>query len=144
MEHSKPTPSPERKKRLLFAPTILAGVALSACAVDSYLTDTTNVQCDSRRTRSELYGDGNAIFIVHGKKPSDQAVITVNRKDDLARVKIENDTSASPRTPDEESVFGEAIPIAEGPETHVIAGGGDWIIDVRATGVVIEGTCDGI
>lgn len=145
MEHIKPITTPERKKRRLFVPALTASVALSSCvAIDSYLTDTTDVQCDGRRTISDLSGDGNAIFVVHGKDPGDQAVITVNRQDDMIRVIAENDTSASQKEPKGEETFTDPVPLGDGPEAFIAAGGGIWTLDARVDTVVIKGTCDGI
>ena len=123
---------------LVFAATLLAG----GCTIDSYLNDPTDVQCDGRRTLSELSGDGVATFIVHGKGKNN-GVITVRKEDGAVSLHADGIMSGPAAELDED---GYTIPVAlrNGPELSAFVAGGAWIIDVRNKSVVIQGSCDGI
>jgi len=53
-------------RRLFAAGNLLAisAFTLTGCTVDSYLTDTSAVECDGKRTKTDLPDDGHATFIV--------------------------------------------------------------------------------
>lgn len=133
------------EKRSIIVANLLAVSAFSACSVgiDSYLNDPSDVQCDGKRTRSELSGDGRAIFTVHGKENGDVATVTVRREDDQVSVGVEGDVTGPPQQLEADG-FTKPTPIVEGSELSAFGAGGSWIIDAREDSVVIQGSCDGM
>ncbi|MBC7764153.1 hypothetical protein H7Y29_00390 [Microbacteriaceae bacterium] len=131
------------RTRSLITANLLAVSAFSACSIDSYLRDPSNVQCDGKRTMSDLSGNGNAIFIVHGKDKSDVATITVKRDDGEVSVKVTGEVTGPPQQLERDG-FTTATPILDGAELGTFGGGGAWVIDAREDSIVIQGTCDGM
>lgn len=131
------------KKRSFIAANLLAVSALSSCTIDSYLTDASDVQCDGRRTLSDLKEDGQAVFVVHGENKDDIATITVRREDDQIRVGVSGDITGPPQQLESDG-FTHPLPIAEGPELSTFGAGGVWLIDARKGDVVIQGSCNGM
>lgn len=121
----------------------LSAAALTGCSIDSYYNDPSNVQCDEKRTRTELASDGVATFIVHGKHEGKVATVTVRREDNMVSVKVGGDITGPPMQVEEDG-FSKPTPIVEGPELSAFGAGGAWIIDARKDSVVIQGTCDGM
>ncbi len=131
------------RRRNVLAIAALSATALVGCSVDSYLTDPSNVQCDSKRTKTDLKGDGMATFIVHGKEKGDVATVKVRRTGEDASVGVTGDVTGPPQQLEADG-FTAPTPIVDGPELSVFGAGGAWVIDVRKDSVVIQGTCDGM
>lgn len=115
----------------------VAGLALTACTIDSYLTDVTNVHCDGKRTIQDLREDGLSTFIIHGK---DNAVakVVVKKKDSLVAI-----ATASVGDP-KQLEFGRYEKIDFGYEFDMIAAGGAWLINASEDDVYIHGSCENI
>lgn len=129
--------------RNVLAVAALSAAVLSACSIDSYLTDPSNVQCDSKRTMTELKGDGTAIFIVHGKEKGDVATVKVRRTSKGASVGVTGEVTGPPQQLEADG-FTAPTTIVDGSELSAFGAGGAWVIDVRKDSVVIQGTCDGM
>lgn len=129
----------------LVAVAYLSAIALSGCTVDvdSYLNDQTNVQCDGKRTKADLNGDGMATFVVHGEKEADAAIVSVRRKDDEVSVSVAGNVTGPPQQLEEDG-YTAPTPIVDGTELAAFGAGAAWIIDAREDSVVIQGTCDGM
>ncbi len=123
--------------------TALSAVALTGCSRDSYLTDPSNVQCDSKPTKVDLAVNGMTTFIVHGKQESDVATVKVRRSKEGANVGVSGDVTGPPQQLEADG-FTAATPVADGAELSTFGAGGAWVIDVRQDSVVIQGTCDGM
>lgn len=132
------------RKSVATTSAALAFTALNSCSfeIDSYLTDPSNVQCDDKRTKSDLEGDGTSSFIVHGDKDK-IATVTVRRKDDAVSVAVTGDVTGPPQDLESDG-YTEPTPIVEGSELTAFGAGGAWVIDVRKDSVVIQGTCEGM
>ena len=131
-----------RKRNFIIAASLTAA-ALTGCSIDSYLTDPSNVQCDGRRTISDLQGDGMATFIVHGKSENDVATVKVRRSRDLASVAVSGEVTGPPQELGADG-FTYPTPVVNGAELSTFGAGGVWIIDVRKDTVVIQGSCEGM
>lgn len=132
------------RKSTAAASAALAFIALNGCSfeIDSYLTDPSNVQCDDKRTKSDLTGDGMASFIVHGED-SKTVTITVRRKDDAVSVAVKGDITGPPQQLEADG-FTAPTAMVEGSELTAFGAGGAWVIDAREDSVVIQGTCEGM
>lgn len=131
------------RRRNVLAIAALSAVALVGCSVDSYLTDPSNVQCDGKRTKTDLEGDGMATFVVHGKEDGDVATVSVRRNDDKVSVGVSGDVTGPPQQLEEDG-YTAPTPIVDGAELSAFGAGGAWIIDARNDSVVIQGSCDGM
>ncbi len=131
------------RRRNILAIAALSATALVGCSVDSYLTDPSNVQCDGKRTKTELEGDGMATFVVHGKEDGDVATVSVRRNDDRVSVSVSGDVTGPPQQLEEDG-YTAPTPIVDGAELSAFGAGGAWIIDARNDSVVIQGSCDGM
>ena len=130
------------RKSTALAAAALSALALSGC--DSYLLDTSDVQCDGKRTMQDLEGNGMATFIVHGKNKGDVATVKVRRNDEGASVMTTGNIAGTPPQVLGEDGFTKPLPIVEGSELSAFGAGGAWVIDVRNDSVVIQGSCDGM
>ncbi|HSH55234.1 MAG TPA: hypothetical protein VK983_00250 [Candidatus Limnocylindrales bacterium] len=131
-----------RRRNALIA-TALSVAALSGCSVDSYLNDPSSVQCDGRRTKADLEGNGMATFIVHGTEEFGVATVQVRRTDEGVSVGVTGDVTGPPQQLEADG-FTAPVPIVEGAELSAFGAGGAWVIDAREDSVVIQGTCDGM
>jgi hypothetical protein len=84
-----------------------------------------------------------AIFVVHGEEKGDGATVKVRRTDEGASVFVTGDVTGIPQQLEADG-YTNPTPIVDGPELSAFGAGGAWIIDVRESSVVIQGTCDGI
>ncbi len=130
--------------RRAVALTALSTAALVGCTVDSYLNDTSDVQCDGKRTKTDLVVGGIATFIVHGSEAGRVATVQVKRDEQGASVKVEGDTDGAPMQTLDANGYTEPAPVVDGAELSAFGAGGAWIIDARKNEVVIWGSCDGI
>lgn len=131
------------RSRNALAATTLTVLALGGCSIDSYLSDASDVQCDGRRTMSNLEGDGTATFIVHGTEKEDVATITVRRMNDEVSVAVTGKATGPPQQLEPDG-FTAPTPIVDGAELSAFGAGGAWIIDARKDSVVIQGSCTGL
>lgn len=131
------------RRRNVLAIFALSTIALAGCSIDSYLTDPSNVQCDGKRTRTDLEGNGMATFIVHGKEDGDVATVSVRRNNDSVSVSVSGDVTGPPQQLEADR-YTAPIPIVDGAELSAFGASGAWVIDVRNDSVVIQGTCDGM
>lgn len=118
--------------KLAVVATTMAALALPGCrvSIDSYLTDASGVQCDGRRTITDLRVGGVALFVVHGIDRGEEATVEVSRADTTVSVAVDDKPAGLPRPY-----------VADGAELHVNAADGTWLIDVREDTVVIQGSC---
>ncbi len=130
----------KRDSLLVFA---LSAIAFSGCSIDSYLTNSADVQCDGKRTVADLSNNGLATFIVHGKQKGDLATIKVRRSEEGASVGVSGDVTDPPQQLEADG-FTKPIPVVDGAELSTFGAGGAWVIDVRKDSVVILGACDGM
>lgn len=130
-----------RKRNTLLA-VVLSATALVGCSIDSYLTDASDVQCDGKRTKTELEGNGMATFIVHGEDDS-VATVQVRRSDEGVSVGVTGDVTGPPQQVEDDG-FTAPTPIVDGAELSTFGAGGAWVIDAREDSVVIQGSCDGM
>lgn len=131
------------RTRNTLAIATLSATALAGCSIDSYLTDPSNIHCDSRRTISELSGDSVATFVVHGREKGDVATIKVRRTAQGASVNVSGDITGPPQQLEKDG-YTAAVAVVDGPELSAFGAGGAWVIDVRQNSVVIQGSCDGM
>lgn len=131
------------RNRNFAAIAALTATALVGCSIESYSNDTSNVQCDGKRTISPLNSNGMATFIVHGQKDNDVAIIRVRRTDEGVSVGVSGDVTGPPQRLEADG-FTTPTPIVEGSELGTFGAGGAWIIDARPDGVVIQGSCNGM
>jgi hypothetical protein len=131
------------KRRNSIVAVALSASALAGCSIDSYLTDSSNVQCDEKRTEVNLSSNGIATFIVHGKHKGDVATVKVRRDDNDASVNVSGDITGPPQQLKADG-FTKPTPVVNGAELSAFGAGGAWVIDVRKDTVVIQGTCDGM
>jgi len=129
-----------RKCNALLAVT-LSATALFGCSIDSYLTDASDVQCDGRRTKSDLEGNGMATFTVHGEDNS-LATVRVRRSEEGVSVGVIGDVTGPPQQLEDDG-FTAPTPIVDGAEMSTFGAGGAWVIDAHEDSVVIQGSCDG-
>lgn len=132
---------PRRRNALaIFA---LSSVALAGCSIDIYSTDPSDVQCDGRRTKTDLEGNGMATFIVHGTEEDDIATVSVRRDEDMVSVSVSGDVTGPPQQLEEDG-YTTPIPIVDGAELSAFGAGGAWVIDARDDIIVIQGSCNGM
>lgn len=124
----------------------LSTTALAGCTVniESYLTDASDVQCDGKRTKADLPEGGTTVFIVHGSEAGRIATVHIKRDLQGASVKVEGDTEDAPETVLAPDGYTEPVPVTEGTELSAFGAGGAWVIDVRESDVVIQGSCGGL
>lgn len=131
------------KKHKALVVAALSATALVGCSVDSYLNDASNVQCDGKRTKTDLEGNGVATFIVHGKEDGDIATVSVRRNDERVSVSVNGDVTGPPQQLEADG-YTAPTPVVDGAELTAFGAGGAWIIDARNDSVVIQGSCDGM
>ncbi len=131
------------RKRNVLGVAALSVTALAGCSIDSYHNDASNVQCDGKRTKTNLQGNGMATFIVHGEDDS-IATVQVRRSEQGVSVGVTGDISGRPPQVLEADGFTVPIPQVNGPELSTYGAGGAWIIDARDDSIVIQGSCDGL
>lgn len=133
--------TPRRRTALVLA--ALSAVALANYSGEGYLSDPSNVQCDNKRTKTELGDDGTAAFIVHGEQEGDIATVQVKRKDNGVSVSVSGDITGPPQQLGANG-YTAPTPLADGAELSAFGAGGTWTIDAQNDGVVIYGSCDGM
>ncbi len=129
------------KKRNSILALALSASAIAGCSIDSYLTDPSNVQCDGKRTEVDLSTNGLATFIVHGKQNADVAVVKVRRNAAGASLAVSGEVTGPPQQREADG-FTKPTPVVDGAELSTFGAGGAWVIDVRDSTVVIQGSCD--
>ena len=122
----------------------LSAAALTGCTIDSYLTDASDVQCDGKRTKADLPEGGTTVFIVHGSEAGRIATMHIKRDQQGASVKVEGDSEGALEVALAPDGYTEPVPVTEGTELSAFGAGGAWVIDVRETDVVIQGSCGGL
>ena len=132
-----------RSGRTALALIGLSTAALAGCSIESYHNDASDVHCNGERTIANLGDSGMASFIVHGERDGEVATVKVRRIDDEVSVSVSGEPTGPPQLVEEDG-FTTPTPIVEGPELNAFAAGGAWIIDVRESSAVIQGSCDGL
>lgn len=126
-------------KRDFLLMAALSATAFAGCSIDSYLTDASDVQCDGKRTRTELEGNGMATFVVHGEDDA-VATVQVRRSEEGVSVGVTGDVTGPPQQLEEDG-FTAPTPLVDGAELSTFGAGGAWVIDAREDSVVIQGSC---
>lgn len=130
-----------RRQNILVA-AALSAAALAGCSIDSYLTDSSDVQCDVKSTKVDFEKNGMATFIVHGDDDS-IATIQVRRNEHGVSVGVTGDVTGPPQQLENDG-FTKPIPVVDGAELSAFGSGGAWVIDARQDSVVVQGSCDGM
>lgn len=127
-------------RRKFVAPAVALGVGLllvESCTIDSYLTDTTAVQCDGKRTMGEFNDQASRVeFLVHQKhEPSLSVMVTEESP-------AQYDFSVKPST-DVQQAGRLTVDGSASTDMSFTYHGGTWSIDVRPKDqtVVISGNC---